>query len=70
MNDGSVTFAWFVNNRFIPLKEAIWKEETTKFKKLLIQCDLIDVLGDVSLVNFDKFSFGTSSPRQSIKTSS
>jgi hypothetical protein len=52
------------------LKEAVWKEETTKFKKLLIQCDLIGVLGDVPLVNFDKFSFGTSSPRQSIKTSS
>jgi hypothetical protein len=36
MNDGSVTFAWFVNNRFIPLKEAVWKEETAKIKKLLI----------------------------------
>jgi integrase len=56
MNDGSVTFAWFVNNRFIPLKEAVWKEETAKIKKLLIQRDLTDVLGDVPLVNFDKFS--------------
>jgi hypothetical protein len=40
MNDGSVTFAWFVNNRFIPLKEAVWKDETAKTKKLLIQRDL------------------------------
>lgn len=56
MNDGSVTFAWFVNNRFIPLKEAVWKEETAKIKKLLIQRDLTDGLGDVPLVNFDKFS--------------
>jgi integrase len=56
MNDGSVTFAWFVNNRFIPLKEAVWKEETAKIKKLLIQRDLTDVLGDVPLVNVDKFS--------------
>jgi integrase len=56
MNDGSVTFAWFVNNRFIPLKEAVWKDETAKTKKLLIQRDLTDVLGDVPLVNFDKFS--------------
>jgi hypothetical protein len=55
-NDGSVTFAWFVNNRFIPLKEAVWKEETAKIKKLLIRRDLTDVLGDVPLVNFDKFS--------------
>jgi integrase len=56
MNDGSVTFEWFVSNRFIPLKEAVWKEETAKIKKLLIQRDLTDVLGKIPLVNFDKFS--------------
>jgi hypothetical protein len=26
MNDGSVTFGWFVRNRFFPLKEANWKQ--------------------------------------------
>ena len=56
MNDGSVTFAWFVENRFLPLKEAAWKEETAKTKKILIQRDLIDPLGEIPLVNFDKFS--------------
>ena len=56
MNDGSVTLAWFVENRFIPLKEAVWKEETAKTKKILIQLDLVDPLGDIPLVNFDKFS--------------
>jgi integrase len=56
MNDGSVTFEWFVANRFIPLKEAVWKEETAKTKKLLIQRDLTDSLGKIPLVNFDKFS--------------
>jgi len=56
MNDGSVTFGWFVRNRFIPLKEAAWKEETAKTKTYLIQRDLIDVLGEIPLVNFDKFS--------------
>jgi integrase len=56
MNDGSVTLGWFVNNRFIPLKEAVWKEETAKTKKLLIQLDIVDPLGDIPLVNFDKFS--------------
>jgi integrase len=56
MNDGSVTFKWFVANRFIPLKEAAWKEETAKTKKLLIQRDLTDVFGEIPLVNFDKFS--------------
>src|SRR5713101_8874289 len=37
MNDGAVAFGWFVRNRFLPLKEAHWKEETSKVKKLLIQ---------------------------------
>jgi integrase len=56
MNDGSVTFAWFVENRFLPLKEAAWKEETAKTKTILIQRDLIDPLGEIPLANFDKFS--------------
>jgi len=56
MNDGSVTFGWFVTNRFIPLKEAVWKPETAETKKLLIQLDLVDPLGEVPLANFDKFS--------------
>jgi len=37
MNDSSVTFAWFVRSRFFPLKEANWKPETAKVKKLIIQ---------------------------------
>ena len=56
MNDGSVTFAWFVENRFLPLKEAAWKDETAKTKTILIQRDLIDPLGEIPLTNFDKFS--------------
>ena len=56
MNDGSVTLGWFVNNRFIPLKEAVWKDETAKIKKILIQLDIVEPLGDIPLVNFDKFS--------------
>lgn len=56
MNDGSVTFGWFVKNRFIPLKEAAWKEETAKTKKLLIERDLVTDLGEIPLENFDKFS--------------
>src|SRR6516162_982937 len=32
LNDGSVTFGWFVRNRFFPLKEGNWKPETAKVK--------------------------------------
>ena len=56
VNDASVTFGWFVRNRFFPLKEAHWKEETAKVKKLLIQQDLIEEFDDVPLENFDKFT--------------
>jgi integrase len=54
--DASVTFGWFVRNRFLPLKEAHWKEETAKVKTLLIQQDLIDDFEVVPLENFDKFT--------------
>ena len=30
MNDGFVSFGWFVRNRFLPPKVANWKEETSK----------------------------------------
>ena len=53
---GSVTFGWFVRNRFLPLKESSWKEETAKVKTMLIQQDLIDDFEDVPLENFDKFT--------------
>jgi integrase len=50
------SFGWFIKNRFLPLKKAVWKDETAKTKTILIQLDLIDPLGEVPLVNFDKFS--------------
>ena len=56
MNDGSVTFGWFVRNRFFPLKEAQWKEETAKVKKWLIEHDLVEEFEEVPLENFDKFT--------------
>jgi len=43
-------------NRFYPLKEANWKEETAKVKKLIIQKDLIDPFDQVPLGNFEKFT--------------
>jgi len=56
VNDGSVTFGWFVRNRFFPLKEAQWKEETAKVKQRLIENDLVEEFEEVPLENFDKFT--------------
>jgi integrase len=56
MNDSSVGFGWFVRNRYFPLKESDWSEETAKVKKLLIERDLIEPFDKVPLENFDKFT--------------
>ena len=56
MNNASVTFGWFVRNRFFPLKEANWNKETAKVKKLIIQKDLIDTFDGIPLENFDRFT--------------
>jgi integrase len=56
MNDSSVTFGWFVRNRFFPLKEAKWRPETAKVKKLIINKDLVEPFDGIPLENFDRFS--------------
>lgn len=56
---GTVTLRWFVDNRFIPLKEPDWREETAKVKKHLIETDVLSELGEFRLENFDKFVLQT-----------
>ena len=56
VKNGSVTFGWFVRNRYLPLKEADWREETAKVKKYLIQADLVYEFEEIRLENFDKFT--------------
>lgn len=55
LNDGRVTFGWFVRNRYLPLKKADWKEETEKNKTALIRTDLLDDLEDLPLCNFTRY---------------
>jgi integrase len=59
MQDGSVSFVWFVTNRYLPIKKADWSEETAKNKSFLIQQNLVDDLGEIPLNNFDKFTLQT-----------
>lgn len=51
-----ITFGWFVRNRWFPLKEANWKEQTARDKKCIIQKDLIDKFENTPLEDFDKFT--------------
>jgi integrase len=59
MVNGSVTLGWFVLHRYLPLKEADWREETAKTKKYVIQADLLAEFKNVRLENFDKFTLQT-----------
>lgn len=55
MKDGSITFGWFVRNRYLPLREANWKPETAKVKKIQIQRDLLERFENVPMDAIDKF---------------
>ena len=54
VRNGSVSLRWFVRNRYLPLKEADWKDDTAKVKKHLIEADLLAEFGEIRLERFDK----------------
>ena len=58
-HQASTTFGWFVRNRFLPLKEADWRERTAEVKKYLIEEDLIEPFDELPLEKIDKFTLQT-----------
>ena len=59
MKDGSITFGWFVRNRYLPLREANWNPETAKVKEIQIQRDLVEKFENVPMDMIDKFMLQT-----------
>ena len=59
LKDGSVTFAWFVRNRYFPLRQGDWRPETAREKKAQIEFDLIARFGTQALDSIDKFELQT-----------
>jgi integrase len=57
--DGSVTFQWFVRNRYFPLRKGDWRPETAKEKMAQIEIDLIARFGEYPLDSFDRFMLQT-----------
>jgi hypothetical protein len=57
--DGSVTFEWFVRNRYFPLRQGDWRPETAREKKAQIEIDLVAKFGTQSLDSIDKFELQT-----------
>lgn len=59
LKDGSVTFEWFVRNRYFPLRQGDWRPQTAIEKMAQIEIDLIGGLGLYPLDSFDKFMLQT-----------
>ena len=57
--DGSVTFEWFVRNRYFPLRQGDWRPETAKEKTAQIEIDLIRKFGAEAMESIDKFALQT-----------
>ena len=57
--DGSVTFEWFVRNRYFPLRKGDWRPETAKEEMAQIEIDLISRFGEYPLDSFDRFMLET-----------
>ena len=59
LKDGSVTFEWFVRNRYLPLREGDWRPETAKEKTAQIEIDLIAKFGKETIESIEKFELQT-----------
>jgi integrase len=59
LKDGSVTFEWFVRNRYLPLRQGDWRPETAKEKTAQIEIDLIAKFGSHPIESIDKFELQT-----------
>ena len=59
LKDGSVTFEWFVRNRYFPLRQGDWRPETAVTKMEQIEMDLIGRFGEYPLDALDKFVLQT-----------
>jgi integrase len=54
------TLGWFARNRFFPLREgSTWRETTASVHKSAIERDVLEKLGEMPLVHFDKFILQT-----------
>src|SRR5260370_37771344 len=54
LKDGSVTFEWFVRNRYFPLRQGDRRPETAKEKTAQNQIDLIVKIGSPTIELIDK----------------
>jgi hypothetical protein len=56
LKDSSVTFGWFVRNRYFPVRKGDWRPKTAITKMSQIEFDLTDKFGKHPLDSLDKFA--------------
>jgi hypothetical protein len=59
LKDSSITFEWFVSNRYFPLRQGDWRPETAVTTMEQIEIDLIGKFGEYPLDALDKFVLQT-----------
>lgn len=59
LKDGTVTFEWFVRNRYLPLRRGDWRPETAREKAAQIEIDLISKFGSEPIEAIDNFELQT-----------
>jgi len=55
----TVTFEWFVRNRYFPIRQGDWRPETAREKTAQIEIDLISKFGSDPMESIDKFELQT-----------
>lgn len=59
LKDGSVTFEWFVRNRYFPVRQGDWRPETAREKVAQIEIDLVAKFGRRTIESIEKFELQT-----------
>ncbi|WP_052201155.1 tyrosine-type recombinase/integrase [Terriglobus sp. TAA 43] len=59
LKDGTVTFGWFVRNRYFPIRKGDWRPHTAETKIDQIEIDLIDKFDEYSMESLDRFVLQT-----------
>jgi integrase len=59
LKDRTVTFGWFVRNRYFPIRKGDWRPQTAVTKMDQIETDLVDKFGEYPMESLDRFVLQT-----------
>jgi integrase len=59
LKDRSITFGWFVHNRYFPIRKGDWRPQTAVTKMDQIERDLVNKFGEYPMESLDRFILQT-----------